>query len=76
MEDLTETYTTTTEVANILGINPKSAGLLARRGRIHAVKIANRWLIPRAFIEGFAQTYVAKRGRPRRKRKYTRSRQI
>ena len=76
MENLTETYTTTTEVANILGINPKSAGLLARNGRIPAVKIANRWLVPRALVEEFAQTYVGRRGRPRRKRRYTRRRQV
>jgi len=75
MEDLTSTYITTTDVANILGINPKSAGLLARKGKIPAVKIANRWLIPKAFVEEFAKIYVPRRGRPRRKRKYTRRRQ-
>jgi hypothetical protein len=36
-----------------------------------AVKVANRWLIPRDVLEEFAKTYVPKRGRPRTKRKYT-----
>ncbi|MCX5991074.1 MAG: helix-turn-helix domain-containing protein [Chloroflexi bacterium] len=75
MEELTRTYITTTEVANILRINPKSAGFLARKGKIPAVKIANRWLIPKAAVEELAKTYVPRRGRPRSKRKYTRRRQ-
>ena len=76
MEDLFENYVTSAEAAAILGINAKSAGFLAHTGKIPAVKMANRWLIPRAFLEEFAKTYTGRRGRPRRKRKYTRRVQI
>jgi excisionase family DNA binding protein len=71
MDDLRHVYLTTTEAAHILEINPKSAGFLARQGKLAAVKIANRWLIPRAAVEELAKTYVPKRGHPRKKRKYT-----
>ena len=74
-EDLNVSYVTTTEAAARLGIDPKAAGFLVRQGKIPAMKIANRWLIPRDFIEDFAKTYVPKVGRPRTKRKYTRRNQ-
>ena len=71
MENLKTVYITTTDASKILGIKPKSAGLLARQGRIPAEKIANRWLIRRAAVEELAETYVPRVGRPRTKRKYT-----
>ncbi len=71
MTDLTETYITSIEVANILGIHPKSAGLLVRKGKIPVVKIANRWLVPRAVVDEFAKDYEGRRGKLRTKRKYT-----
>ena len=46
-------------------------GQLCQSGRLPAVKIANRWLIPRDVLEEFAKTYVPKVGHPRTKRKYT-----
>ena len=55
------------EAARILGMNPKAAGFLSRREKISAIKIANRWLIPKAFVEELAKTYVPRRGRPKRK---------
>jgi len=58
-----------------LGITSVGLGQLARKGKIPAVKISNRWLIPRAAVEEVAKTYVPRRGRPRRKRKYTRRKQ-
>jgi len=33
--------------------------------------ITNRWLVPLEELEVFAENYVAKKGRPRTKRKYT-----
>ena len=71
MEELTGLYISTTEVAKILSIDPKSAGSLARTGKIPGVKLANRWLVSRAFVEEMAKTYHGQRGRPRTKRKYT-----
>ncbi|MHB1006507.1 MAG: helix-turn-helix domain-containing protein [Chloroflexota bacterium] len=65
MEDLQATYTTTTEVAKLLRMNAKAAGLLVRQGKIPAVKIANRWLVPKAYVEEMAKTYVPHRGRPK-----------
>ena len=71
MEELSEIYISTTEAARILSIDPKSAGHLVRTGTIPGVKLANRWLVSRAFVEEMAKTYHGQRGRPRTKRKYT-----
>ncbi len=71
MQSLTDNYITTAEAAKILSIDPKSAGALVRTGTIPGVKLANRWLIPRAFVEEMAKTYHGQRGRPRTKRRYT-----
>ncbi len=71
MDDLNETYVTTTEAAAMLSMHPDSMTYLLRRGTLPAVKIAYRWLIPRAAVEELAKTYVPKRGHPRVKRKYT-----
>ncbi len=71
MEGLSEIYISTTEAARILSIDPKSAGHLVRTGTIPGVKLANRWLVSRAFVEEMAKTYHGQRGRPRTKRKYT-----
>ncbi len=72
MQSLTDNYITTAEAAKILSIDPKSAGALVRTGTIPGVKLANRWLVPRAFVEEMATTYHGQRGRPRTKRRYTR----
>ena len=72
IEDLTNSYMPSAEAARILGVHPVAVAQLARKGKIRAVKIANRWLIPRAFVEEFAKTYIPRRGRPRQKRRYTR----
>ena len=66
---------TSPEAARTLGVHYVAVAQLARKGRIPAVKIANRWLVPRAFVEEFAKTYEGRRGRPRTKRKYVRRRQ-
>lgn len=71
MQQLKDLYVSTTEAAHILSINPKSVGQLVRTGKIPAVKIANRWVVSKAFVEEFAKSYQAMRGRPRTKRKYT-----
>ena len=64
-------YITTAQAAQILSIAPESAGHLVRTGTIPGVKLANRWLIPKDFVEELAQHYQGKRGRPRKKRMYT-----
>ena len=65
MEDLTETYMTTSQMAAVLGIHPKAANLLVRNGTVKAVKIANRWLIRRTEVKELAKTYVGRPGRPK-----------
>ena len=72
MENLAEKYMSSAEVAKILGVDTRSVGRLAQQGRLPAQKLANRWLIPRSFVEDMADTYRGRRGRPRKKRKYTR----
>ena len=72
MQDLNEIYISTAEAAKILSIDPNSAGYLVRTGTIPGVKIANRWLVLREFVEEMAKTYHGQPGRPRTKRKYTR----
>ncbi len=57
-------YITTKQVAEILRIDPKSAGFLVRQGKLPGIKIANRWLVDRSSVEEFAKTYEARRGRP------------
>jgi excisionase family DNA binding protein len=66
-QDVNVAYMSSPEAAKILRITYVGVAQLARQGKIPAVKIANRWLIPRAFVEEFAQTYEGKRGRPRKK---------
>ena len=66
-QDVNATYMSSPQAAKILRITYVGVAQLARQGKIPAVKIANRWLIPRAFVEEFAQTYQGKRGRPRKK---------
>ncbi len=70
MNNTLSDYMTTGEAAGILGIDPKSTAHLVRKGRILGIKIANRWLVDRSFIEEFAKTYEAKRGRPTGWRKH------
>lgn len=66
-QDVNVDYISSPEAARILRITYVGVAQLARQGRIPAVKIANRWLIPRAFVEEFAQTYEGRRGRPRKR---------
>jgi len=73
--DVNADYMSSPQAAKILRITYVGVAQLARQGKIPAVKIANRWLIPRAFVEEFAQTYEGKRGRPRKKRLPTEGRE-
>jgi len=66
--DVNADYISSPQAAKLLRITYVGVAQLARQGKIPAVKIANRWLIPRAFVEEFARTYEGKRGRPRKKR--------
>ena len=52
--------------------HPKALQKLLQKGRLPAEKVANRWLLPKAYVAEFAKTYEGRRGRPRKKRKYTR----
>ena len=66
-QDVNADYVSSPQAAKILRITYVGVAQLARQGKIPAVKIANRWLIPRAFLEEFARTYEGRRGRPRKK---------
>jgi excisionase family DNA binding protein len=65
-------YLSSAEAAQVLGIKQMSIHALIRDGRLPAVKVAYRWLIPREQLEEFAKSYQPRQGRPRLKRKYTR----
>ena len=67
MPDISDKYLSSSEAATMLGLRPFGIQKLIRRGQIPAEKIANRWLIPRSFVEEFAKTYTPKRGRPKTK---------
>jgi excisionase family DNA binding protein len=71
MLDIQQEYVSSAEAAKILGIKQMSIHAFIRDGRLPAVKVAYRWLIPREQLEVFAESYVPKQGRPRQKRKYT-----
>ena len=64
-------YVTSAEAATLLGARQVTVSQLCQHGRLPALKIANRWLVPSDVLEEFAKTYVPRRGRPRTKRKYT-----
>jgi excisionase family DNA binding protein len=64
-------YLSTAEAAQVLGIKQMSIHALIRDGRLPAVKVAYRWLIPREQLEEFSRSYQPRQGRPRLKRKYT-----
>jgi hypothetical protein len=72
MASIKDSHVSSSEAAAILGLRPYGIQKLLRRGQLPGEKIANRWFIPRAAVEELAKTYVPRRGRPRRKRKYTR----
>ena len=52
-------------------MHPLAIQRLIHQGKLPAQMIANRWVIPRQALAKFAEGYVPKRGRPRKKRKYT-----
>ena len=57
--DVKTEYVSSPQAAKILRITYVGVAQLARQGKIPAVKIANRWLIPRAFVEEFADKLIA-----------------
>ena len=71
MSQMNESYMSSGEAAKLLGIHPLAIQKVIRSGRLPAEKIANRWILSREIVEELAKTYVPKRGRPRKKRKYT-----
>lgn len=64
-------YMTSATAAKILGASQVTVSQLCQHGKLPALKIANRWLIPGDALKIFAEDYVPKRGRPRTRRKYT-----
>ena len=64
-------YASSAEAAGLLGAKQVTVAQLCQHGKLSAVKIANRWLIPRDALEDFAKDYTPRKGRPRTKRKYT-----
>ena len=73
VEDFNGTYVSAAEASQTLGITPAGLGQVIQSGRVPAVKVANRWLLARDDVEVFAATYAWKPGRPRTKRKYTKT---
>ena len=71
MHETRHSYLSSREAAETLGAKQVTVSQLCQHGKLAAVKIANRWLIPRGALEEFAKTYEPRRGRPRTKRKYT-----
>ena len=71
MTTFSDTYTSSSDAAKVLGIHPMAIQKLFREGTLPGEKVANRWVIRRADLDEFAKRYVPKVGRPRRKRKYT-----
>ena len=61
-------YIGTKEAATLLGCRPETVSRLVQRGRLQGVMVIGRWVIPRPVLEEFAKTYVAKQGRPPKKR--------
>lgn len=72
MKRIEDAYIASAEAARMLGITRFAVGRLASQGKIPASKVANRWLIPRAFVKDFAKTYVPMRGRPRQESRHAR----
>jgi excisionase family DNA binding protein len=57
-------FITSPQAAKILNIDRITVARLIREGKIPATKFADRWLIEKAAVEKFAETYVSRRGRP------------
>lgn len=65
-------HLSTSEVAVALGITAQAASRLVRHGKLPGVKIGGVYMVPRDAMKEFARGYVPRKGRPRKKRKYTR----
>jgi excisionase family DNA binding protein len=64
-------FVSSSEAARSLGAAHITVTQLCQHGKLPAIKVANRWLIPKDILEEFAKSYVPKVGHPRTKRKYT-----
>ena len=56
----------TSEVAKRLGIHHFSVCRIIREGRLRAQKIGKSWVVLEEDVESLAQSYEARRGRPRK----------
>ena len=70
MMPIEDQFATASQAAQVLGAKHVTVSQLCQSGRLPAVKIANRWLIPRDVLAEFSRTYEPKVGHPRTKRKY------
>ena len=57
MMQIEDQFVTASQAAQVLGAKHVTVSQLCQSGRLPAVKIANRWLIPRDVLEEFAKTY-------------------
>ena len=64
-------FVSSSEAAKLLGAAHITVTQLCQQGKLPAIKVANRWLIPRDLLAEFTETHVPKVGHPRTKRKYT-----
>ena len=65
-------YISTKQMSEYLGITPSAASRVVRLGKVSGIKIGGSYLVSKAEVENLARTYKAHRGRPRKKRRYTR----
>ena len=56
----------TSEVAKRLGIHHYSVCRIIREGRLRAQKIGRSWVVLEEDVDSLAQSYEARRGRPRK----------
>jgi excisionase family DNA binding protein len=54
---LLDSYFKVPEAAAFLGVHPETIKRLCQRGRIHAEKVHNAWLIQKEKLAEFAATY-------------------
>ena len=64
-------FVSSREAAKLLGAAHITVTQLCQHGKLPAIKVANRWLIPKDELSEFSKTYNPNRGRPRTKRQYT-----
>jgi excisionase family DNA binding protein len=62
-DEILDNYVGMEEVSLRLSIHLESARRLARRGKLPASRVGNKWLVRKDVLEEFAQRYNPRRGR-------------